>query len=108
MIEKGTAMDKVLEFLLMLFTEGVYVFNMCLFNEKIKSENDELFMQIYSIPWYNCDKKFGQNVHIMLMNTIKPTQLNKNLFNVSASFETLMPIISATFSYFNVLRKLKN
>nr|WVD93626.1 odorant receptor 13 [Graphosoma rubrolineatum] len=108
MIEQGTAMDKVLEFLLMLFTEGVYVFDMCLFNEKIKSEMDELFIQIYSIPWYNCDRKFCQNVHLMLMNTMKPTQLNKNLFNVSASFETLMPIISAAFSYFNVLRNIRN
>lgn len=38
MIEKGTAMDKVLEFLLMLLSEGVYVVDMCRFNEKIKSE----------------------------------------------------------------------
>ncbi|XP_066904605.1 uncharacterized protein [Halyomorpha halys] len=101
MIEQASAMDKVLEFLLMLFTEAVYVFDMCHFNEKIRSE-------IYSTPWYNYDRKLGQNVHLMLMNTIKPTKLNSNLFNVSASFETLMPIISATFSYFNVLRKLKN
>ncbi|XP_011350436.1 odorant receptor 4 isoform X2 [Ooceraea biroi] len=98
--------EETLTHFFIMFFVLVYLFIGNYIGQEVIDNNDELFITVYNIPWYQAPLHIQKLILILLQRNCKPFALNFHGIFV-ASLECFAMLVSASVSYFTIMISLQ-